>query len=174
MFELNQKVKLKDVNARAEMHGDERKPAFDLTFEAACSNDILIHFHPELRSMLFKKNDSPDLVGQLDPEALTELRFTKLQSTLAYEWEGIGYSIVIPYGIGGPSDIRLGEVKLGKFKITPQNGGTVIVEFKAICHPETEDVGRLCEFIQREIDITVTPPEPSTLGELFGEEKQAA
>jgi len=66
MFELSQQVKLVSVNARAEIHGEERKSAFDLSFQAECSNDVLIHFHPQLRQMLFKKNDNPDLVQQID------------------------------------------------------------------------------------------------------------
>lgn len=73
------------------------------------------------------------------------------------------------YGLGGPSDIVLGEVKVDKFKFICQEGGTVAVIFRVICHPETADVGRLCEFIQREVEITVTPPEPTTVHELFGE-----
>lgn len=167
MFEFQGRAKLSSLNARAEIHGESRKPAFDLKFEIACSNDMLIHFHPELRSMLYKKNDDPDLIEQADPEALTALRFPKL-GALKWDWEGAGYSLAIPYGIGGPSDIKLGECQIDDFKFSPQNGGTVILQCRVICHPETADVGRLCEFIQQEIDVTITPPEAKTVQELFG------
>lgn len=169
MFELtNHKSKLSSLNARAEIHGEDRRPAFDLKFEAACPSEVLIHFHPELRSMLYKQNDAPDLADQMDPENPTALRFPKL-GTLKWDWEGTGYTVTVPYGIGGPSDIKLGECEIDDFKFSPQNGGTVLVQFRVICHPETADVGRLCEMIQQSIDITVMPPEPASLGELFGE-----
>lgn len=99
MFELNnEKVKIASINARAEMHGEDRRPAFDLGLEVSCDH----------------------------------------------------------------------------FKFQPQNGGTVNVLFRVIAHPETADVGRLCELIQQSIEMDVTPPEPETLQELFGEDKKAA
>lgn len=171
MFELpKQKVKLASVNPRAEIHGEEKKPAFDLKFEASCANDVLIYFHAELRNMLFKKNDSPDLVDQAETEeekeALTVLRFAKL-GALKWDWEGTGYTVTVDYGLGGPSDIKLSDCKVDGFRFSAQNGGSVLVLFRVICHPERDDVGRLCELIQREIEITVTAPEAKTVGELF-------
>ena len=53
------------------------------------------------------------------------------------------------------------------------NGGSVTVSFRVIAHPDTADVGKLCEFIQRDIELTVTPPAPTTVHELFGEQKAA-
>lgn len=174
MFELSkQKVKLSAVNARAEIHGEDRRPAFDLKMEATLPSTALIHFHPELRQMLFKKNESPDLVDQINPDDPTELRFPKM-GALKWDQELTGYSVEVEYGIGGASNIKLGDVKIDGFKFSAMNGGSVSIEFRAICHPETEDVGRLCEFIQREIEITVAPPEPTTLGELFGEDQKKA
>lgn len=173
MFELTkQKVKLSSVNPRAEIHGEERKPAFDLKFEAACCNDVLIHFHPELRQMLFKKNEQPDLVDQSnDKESLTALRFPKMGG-IKWDWEGAGYALTVPYGIDDKSAIKLGDCKVDDFKFVPQNGGTVMLSWRTICHPKTEEVGKLCEFIQREIDITLTPPEAKNVQELFGDEKK--
>lgn len=168
MFELESQVKLASVNPRAEIHGEDRVAAFDLKFEATCPNDVLIHFHPELRTMIYKKADDPDLVEQIDGEALTALRFPKM-GVIKYEQELTGYKVEVDYGMGGDSNIVLGDCKIDGFKIAPQNGGSVGITFRVICHPESDDVGRLCEFIQREIDITVTPPEPTSLSQLFGE-----
>jgi len=174
MFELKeQQVKITSVNARAEMHGDQPKPAFDLKCEVAVGNDALIDFHPELRAMLYKKNDAPDLVDQVEPDALTALRFPKL-GPIKWDFEGRGYSVRVAYGIGGPSDIRLGDVKVDGLRLTPQQGGTVLVAFRVIAHPATDDVGRLCELIQQTIEMDVTAPEPATVQELFGDEQKAA
>lgn len=169
MFELkNHVAKLASVNPRAEIHGEERKPACDLKFEVDCTNDILMDFHPELRAMLFKKSDDPDLVEQTEPEALTALRFPRL-GTLKYDWEGVGYSLSIGYGIGGKSDIKLGDCQVDSMRIDPMNGGTVKLVFRVTCHPESKQMGQLCELIQQEVTINVTPPEPTSVQELFGE-----
>lgn len=169
MFELkNTKVMIASVNARAEKHGDRTEPAFDLTCEVSCPSTVLDMFDKELRPVLYKKNDEPDLVDQADPEALTALRFPAVD-TLKWDLDLISYKVRVAYGIGGPSDIQLGDVKIDGFKFKAQPGGTVSVRFRMIAHPKTEDVGRLCEMIQNHIEMDITPPEPATVQELFGE-----
>lgn len=167
MFQLtNHKAKLSNVNPRAEMHGDQPKPAFDLSIEAPCPNKILDFFTPDLRAMLYKKDENPDLVEQVEGDAMTALRLPKLGS-LKWDDEYVGYSVVVDYGLGGDSNIVLADVKLDKFKFVAQEGGTVILTCRIIAHPNEKDIGPLCNFIQRDIVISVTPPEPKTLTELF-------
>jgi hypothetical protein len=172
MLELTKhQVKLSSVNPRAEIHGEERKPACDLKFEVTCANDVLIHFHPELRTTLFKKDEQPDLIDQAQPEALTALRFPKM-GTVKWDWEGTGYTLTIDYGIGGKSDIKLGDCQVDQIRIDPMNGGSVKLGFRAICHPESKQFGQLCELIQQDVEITLTPPEPTSVQELFGEDSE--
>lgn len=173
MFEITQQVKLANVNPRAEKHGEDTKPALDLKIEATCPSSVLIHFHPELRQHLFKKDESPDLVDQvIEGDGLTALRYPKM-GAIKWDWEGTGYTATVDYGMGGDSDIVLADVKVDHFTIEPQNGGSVIITFRIIAHPEADDVGKLCEFIQRDIDLVLTPPAPTTVHELFGEQKAA-
>lgn len=162
------KTQLASVNARAELHGQEKKPAFDLKLICAMPNDVLIDFHPLLRTMLYKPAETPDLVEQTEPDALTSLRLPKL-GKLKWEFEAEGYSLVISYGMGGKSDINLTDCKVHKVSFVCQEGGTVSVECTVIAHPETAVVGRLCEMIQQTVEMELTPPEPETLGQLFGE-----
>lgn len=167
MFELTQTVKLANVNPRAEMHGEDPKPAFDLKIEATCPSAVLIHFHNELRQHLFMKDTNPDLVDQLDDaDALTVLRYPKM-GALKWDWEGTGYTATVDYGLGGESNIVLNDCKVDHFKFEPQNGGSVLVSFRVIAHPESEDVGKLCEFMQRDIDLVLTAPEAKTADDLF-------
>jgi hypothetical protein len=177
MFQLtDHKAKLTNVNPRAEMHGDQPKPAFDLMIEAACPNTVLNSFHPELRAMLYKTNENPDLADQVtDSDGQTSLRLPKLGS-LKWDQEYAGYAVTVDYGMGGDSNIVLSDVKVDKFKFTAQEGGTVIVCCRIIAHPDEKVIGPLCNFIQRDIVLSITPPEPSTVQELFGEEppKKAA
>jgi hypothetical protein len=176
MFDLdNQSVKLANVNPRAEKHGEDTKTAVDIKIEASCPSSVLIHFHPELRQHLFKKDENPDLVDQVtDGEGLTALRYPKMGG-IKWDWEGSSYTAIVDYGMGGDSNITLGDVKVDHFTFEPQNGGSVLVTFRIIAHPDSDDIGKLCEFIQRDIDLTLTPPEPKNVHELFGDdEKQAA
>lgn len=168
MFDLDQAtVKLASVNPRAEKHGEDTKPACDLKIEAVLPSSALIHFHPELRQHLYKKDENPDLVDQVvDGEGLTVLRYPRM-GAIKWDWEGTGYTATIDYGMGGDSNIELGDVKVDHFVFEAQNGGSVTVTFRILAHPDSDDMGKLCEFIQRDIELTLTPPEPKTAADLF-------
>lgn len=170
MFELTQTVKLANVNPRAEKHGEDTKPALDLKIEATCSSSVLIHFHPELRQHLYKKDENPDLVDQATDggDSLTVLRYPKM-GAIKWDWEGAGYTATVDYGMGGDSNIVLQDVKVDHFAIEAQNGGSVVITFRIIAHPSADQVGKLCEFIQRDIDLDLVPPAPTSVRELFGE-----
>ncbi|RQO38642.1 hypothetical protein DBR37_01745 [Herminiimonas sp. KBW02] len=165
-FKINQQVKLASVNPRAEIHGEERKAAYDLKFEAQCPASVLSHFDPELAALLYKKPDDPDLAEQADPDAATSPRFPKM-SGFKWDYETTGNKLVIDYGLGGDSNITLSDTKLDKFSFMPQNGGTVLVMFRAIVHPETAHVGLLCDRIQQNIDLVIEPLKPQEEGDLL-------
>ena len=174
MFDLqNEQFKLSSVNFRQELHGEDHVRACDLKFEGVVGNEVLIGFHKELRQMLFKKDESPDLVDQLQPDALTALRFPRL-GTLKYDWEGTGYTLAIDYGLGEKSNIVLAECKIDGIRIDPMQGGSVRLGFRVICHPDGKQVDPLTDMLQSDVEITVTPPEPTSVQELFGDEQKAA
>lgn len=173
MFDLqNTTFKLSSVNFRQELHGDDHVRACDLKFEGNVGNDALIAFHPELRTMLFKKSDDPDLVEQTEPEALTALRFPRL-GTLKYDWEGTGYTLTIDYGLGEKSNITLAECQIDGIRIDPMQGGSVRLGFRVICHPDSKQVDPLTDMIQSDVVVTATPPAPTSVQELFGEQQTA-
>lgn len=174
MFELNQAVKLANVNPRAEMHGEDPKPAFDLKIEATCPSTVLLCFHSELRQHLFKKDEQPDLVDQvIEGDGLTVLRYPKM-GPIKWDWEGAGYTATVDYGLGGDSNIVLHDCKVDHFKIEAQNGGSVVITFRIIAHPESEDVGKLCEFMQRDIELVLAPPAAKTADDLFPDNMRKA
>jgi len=174
MFELDQQVKLANVNPRAELHGEDPKPAFDLKIEATCSSNVLLHFHSELRQHLFKKDENPDLVDQvIEGDGLTVLRYPKM-GAVKWEQEYAGYTAIVDYGLGGESDIVLNDCKVDHFKIEALNGGSVLITCRVIAHPDTEDIGKLCEFIQRDIGLKLVPPEAKTADDLFPDNMRKA
>jgi hypothetical protein len=167
MLELTQHTcKLVNVNPRAEKHGKELAPACDLKFEALCPSSVLVHFHPELRQYLFKKDENPDLADQGAEDELTALRFPKMGG-LAWSYEGTGYTLTVDYGLGGDSNIELEDCKVDKIAFEPMVGGTVRLTFRVIGHPEAAAMGRLCELIQREVAVDLTGPEPANASDLF-------
>lgn len=166
MFEANQKANLAHVNSRAEKHGDEAVSVMDLKLKLNMGNKVLDLFNAELRNVLYKKVDDPDLVDQTEPDALTAPRFGYLP-VLAWDWEGSGYTVTIGYGMGGESDIVLADVKVDKFKFEPMNGGTVGVTLRVVAHPDEVQAGKLFTLIQNDVDVIITAPEPTSVTELF-------
>ena len=144
MFELHQQqVKLSSVNPRAEIHGDKKVPACDLKFEYQADNGELAQFAPDLRSALYKRPE--DQEDMIDPERLSVLKFPKM-GAFKYDMHGKGYTLEIEYGIGGPSNISL-STDIDGFKLVPQNGGTVVIVFRAVVHPDEEAFGKLCSLV---------------------------
>lgn len=168
MFSLqNQKAKLTSVNPRAEIHGQDRKMAVDLKFEIKVSNDVLSEFDPSLKSALYKKADTQgDLIDE--PGHLPELKFP-MMGPVKWGKDFAGYETVIHYGVTGAQDIVLAECDVDNFRFDCQDGGTVAVAFRVIAHPEAEQLGRLCEMIQQEVEMSLIEPEAGTVHELFGE-----
>ena len=173
MFEITtaQPVKLANYNPRAEKHGKQAKPAADLIIEAAMSATVLDMLQPGLRESMYKPaEDQADLV-EPDRNALTARRFPKM-SPYSWGWEGKGYTLTVDYGLGGDSDIELGDCTVKDVRISPQEGGTVLFKFRVVAHPDEHDSGILTHRIQQEITITLKAPPPQTVGELFGDEPQ--
>lgn len=168
MFSLNnQKAKLTSVNPRAELHGQDKKLAVDLKFEIKVSNDVLSEFDPSLKSAFYKKSDAQgDLIDE--PGHLPALKFP-LMGPVKWGKDFSGYETVIHYGISGAQDIRLIECEVDNFRFDCQDGGTVTVSFRVIAHPEHTEMGRLCEMIQTEVEMSLVEPEPESVQELFGE-----
>jgi hypothetical protein len=161
MFELErQKAKLASLNARAEKHGEENKPAADLTFTFDAPNDILSEFDPALKSSLYRKADASDPQIELSEVEgyAPKLRFPAM-SGFKWDYEMLGGTITVHHGIGERSDLAMELAKADRFSFEPKDGGTVAVTFRVIVHPTEKQVGRLFGMIQEEVHVTLEPPE---------------
>lgn len=170
MFSLqNQKAKLTSVNARAELHGQDKKLAVDLKFEAKLSNDCLSEFDPSLKSAIYRAADpgEGDLLAN-EPGVLPKLKFP-MMGAIKWGKELAGYETVIHYGVSGQMDIHMSETSIDGFRFECQDGGTVVVQFRVIAHPEEGDAGRLLGMIQREVEMSLIEPAPESLEQVFGE-----
>lgn len=154
---LNQAAKLVNLNPRSEIHGPDKKLAADLKIEIKVSNDVLSEFHPSLKASLYQKADEAQ--GELidEPGHLPALKYP-LMGPISWGKEMAGYRAMIHLGITGQSDIELIDCEVDHFKFAPQDGGTVIVSFRIIAHPEGSQTGKLCEYIQQDISLSLIPP----------------
>lgn len=159
MFSLqNQSAKLTSVNPRAEIHGTDKVMAADLKFEIKVSNDVLSEFDPSLKSSLYKKADGSGQ-GELidDPGHLPVLRFP-LMGPIKWGKDFSGYEVIVHWGVSGQQDIHLVNCPVDQFRFECQDGGTVVVSFRVIAHPEGVTLGRLCEMIQTDVELSLIEP----------------
>lgn len=159
MFGLqNHKSKLENANPRAELHGDEHKLAVDLKLSTDVSNGMLAVFDPALKSALYWKGDGSQ--GELldDPGHLPALRFPEM-GPIRWSKDLAGYTLTVHVGVSGSSNIVLADCAVDKFVFEPKEGGSVGISFRIQAHPDPVTLGRLCELIQQDIELTLTPPE---------------
>ncbi len=165
-----QKAFLENVNARSELHGEERTPAGDIKISVEVHNNTLAHFHPSLKSALYF-NDSArpkDLAEQgLEerPDHLPHLRMPNLEAPLKWRDEMTGGTLTVHYGIGGQSDLVFQDVRVNNFQLTPKEGGTVEISMRIQAHPDEAQFGKLCGggLIQSQIEVSLKAPEPGPI-----------
>lgn len=159
MFSLsNAKVKLENANPRAELHGEDHKLAVDLKLSTDAGNDMLSAFDSALKSALYWKGDGSQ--GELldDPGHLPALRFPEM-GPIRWSKDLAGYTITVHVGVSGSSNIVLADCAVDKFVFEPKEGGSVGISFRIQAHPDAATLGRICELIQQDIELTLTPPE---------------
>lgn len=157
MFELEkQTVTFANFNARTELNGETRKPASDISCRAQLPNKIRDSFFPGLLEMLYERPKNPDLAEQGSPDAPTALRMPLLGLPLDWDLVLDNRTLTIDYGLGDEqSNIVMPECKVHKFKITPQNGGTVLVAWQISAHPDAKQAGWLYDHQQTDIVISL-------------------
>lgn len=164
-FELSEvTAHLINVNPRAELHGEDKKPAGDLKIRVDLGNDCLVFFHPQLKAFLYHYDPSvdADLVDQakqIDATYLPHIRFPNLPA-LKFTNECIGATVTIHQGIPGTkkSDIVLEVCNIDNFVIEPKQGGTCTVTFRVQAHPDEQSFGKLCAVIGCPISLSIVPP----------------
>lgn len=155
------KATLSDVNPRAEKHGEETKMAADLKLEMNVSNDLLAEFAPTLKWSFYHKAESAQAELVEDKTHMPNLRYP-LIGKVPFALEIIGATVTVHHGLGGKSDLILGECKVNNFSFDMQEGGTVAIGCRVQAHPDAKQMGILCEKIQTPIEFTLEPPEAAT------------
>jgi hypothetical protein len=142
-----------------EKHGDESVTTGDISITVNIPNAQLEQFDSGLRDAMYRKalgnGEQPSLVD----DTPTALRLPRIKS---WKWsdEYTGCELSIAAGLALAEALTFVDVNVKKgFVLTPQEGGTVAVNFTARVHPEDEaEAGRLCFLAGKPITLTFTPP----------------
>lgn len=155
MFSLaRQNTKLCSFSPNNEIHGEEKVPVAYIGMQIKVCNDVLSEFDPLLKSSLYAKADQADV----EPGHLPSLKFPKM-GAIKWAHELVGYGMTIHHGATEKDNILLDGCDIDKIKFDCQDGGTVVMSFRVVVHPDERAAGRLCGMIQQDVEITLTPPE---------------
>ena len=141
---------LEALNCRVERAGPDKIPAADLKVSLPTDADVLAHFAPTLRDFLFAPGPK-DLLG----DTVMAVRDPHMGYPLSRDEEMTGATVQIGYGVGDP--IHLPDCTLNQFRLTPQDGGSVIVAFRIQCRPSPEQIARLYTLQETGIELTLEP-----------------
>lgn len=155
----NQRMLLASVNARAEVHGEEREPAGDVGLDAQLPNDVLNVFHPALKGLLyqFDKGRERDLADQgraHEAGFAPDLRLPRLGLPLKWADEIANAKVTIRVP-GEAKAVVLQPVKVNDFKLTPLDGGTVELHMRVQYHPTEKEAGKLAVLVQQEVEVSL-------------------
>lgn len=130
-FELHEATAtLENLNTRTEKMGQskDKVPACDLKISVARAVDDLEAAFPGIKQRYFNDKALVDLAGGI------ALRDSNEVYPHARGEEMLNATVHIGYGVGDP--MKMEDCKLKDFKVTPMEGGTVIVDFTVQCKPD--------------------------------------
>lgn len=160
MFQLNDQItKILSFNPRAEKHGDESVLAGDLKLETTCHSSVLDGFDKGIRKLLYRK-PAPGEQTELpleNTDGLTARKLPQLQP-LVWDEDFPGYRMEFNSGLALDENIVISDVEISKFRFEALDGGSVRITFRASFHPDGRISGKLCQLIDDQIDLTLTPP----------------
>lgn len=169
MFEVSEvDCRVTSVSTNPENMGnsDETKLGMSIYVEYLASNDELDKFDPELRPALYK----PAISGQEDLTGhLPSPRF-KFDKPLCWPLKSPGYRAVVPADLDFSEEMVLQDVQVDKFQFSIQDEGRVGIKFRMYLHPNTEQVGPLCELQKHDITLSLIAPKVSETGGAPAEE----
>jgi hypothetical protein len=159
-------VKLLSINVRTENHGDGLARAIDLKCSVKVPNTKLDEIDQFLRPMLYKAVETEEEKAQQQELPEVEkatptplLRSHAVKWPLALNIEYAGYQFDLDRGLGGNSNMVVGEVNLNKVSVTGMEGGTVEIGFRLQMSDVGDDViGKLSSYIKTEMHIALSAP----------------
>ena len=138
---------LANLTAYSEKRGDETVSGLALKMVLDLPAGILDSFRPKLTEAFFRL-DSRDI----------EVRFPEIEG-IRWGREIMGARVLIGYeDLLGSEPVELPGAIVDHFRFAPKNGGTVEVTLRIKVKPDGAVVGRLYEWLQKEVQLTIEPP----------------
>ncbi len=157
------KARVTSVAINGENHGKDIQPAVTLSLKASVGNDWLANLSGHMKGAFYMKGKSNSAQPELPGTEVSDMPALRMPECGSLPWskEYTGLELVIDHGIGGDSDIVVGDCRVDNVVLTFKEGGTVELEFKVKSNSADEHTrGQLTSTIKRDIDIAVYgPPE---------------
>lgn len=149
-FELvKEKCTLFHVNVRTELHGEERRPAYDLKFYKDFPNAILGKLHPDLLDTFYRADKQADIEANYKPV----LKFG-LMGAVSWELEIPRTKLTIHDPDG--HDLVIAGGKTNKFKFQMLDGGTVKMSFRCqFSQVEEDDIAKLLRALNESVPVSL-------------------
>lgn len=154
-----------NFNARIEKAGPDDVPAADLEWSVGMAAEKLDEIDPTMRPHLF------DLKGLKDLAEGPALAHPNWAYPIKVDGDMTGATLLIDVGIGDP--MKFTDVKVGSYRITPMEGGSVILGLRCQCKPDEAQAGKLYMLQGQKLAITVVPPALPVIAEGKGDGEKA-
>lgn len=158
MFQLTTptEFKLATFNVRTEKHGEDDVLAFSAGLKFTGANTFLDLIAPGLRESLYSAVEGQDQLPGVEPA--TPLLRCKKVGSVALDVTCEGWTLEIEHGIDEP--MKIGGVKVDKFRVTPHEGGSVEVALRVGSNDVDEnELGRLAGKLAQMISVRMLAPE---------------
>lgn len=134
-FRFQGKASIMHLNTRKEGPDDDKELAVDVKLQALCGINMCDYFEPELAYLLFLEG------GAVRNVMMGPISFShELED---YQMEAVGGTFR--------------GVKVKKFTLEPVDGNQIRLTFSISFKPSGDEVARMAEYLQDEIDIDVNP-----------------
>lgn len=134
-FKLHGSVQITHLNTRKEGPDDEKTLAVDVKFKAICPRQVIIFFDEQLEFALYTD------IGAVRNTMIGPIPFKHELENYMLETMGGKH-----YG-----------VRLKKFQIEPADSNQVYLTFQASFNPSGDEVATMAEYLQDDIQISLTP-----------------
>lgn len=134
-FRFQGRASITHLNTRKEGPDDDKELAVDVKQQALCGVNVCDYFEPELAYFLFMEG------GAVRNTMMGPIGFSN--ELEGYRLDAVGGTF---YG-----------VKVKKFSLEPVDGSQIRLTFSISFKPSGDEVARMAEYLQDEIDIELNP-----------------
>jgi hypothetical protein len=145
------------LNIRQEKHGEESVKAADLKVQFTTNCAWLDELEPGLAAAYYraeeqKASTAEQLFEPTQPLPLTVRRWPKIAG-FKFDHELTAMRVTVNFGIRDDGAIVLDGATVDKFAVELLEGGSIVVTYRVKCHPSADDMAKLYELLDGEIDI---------------------